>query len=79
MTRLEERWTSFRTEVLANVRSRALIEQFHLAFYAGASVILVHGVPAPVEAGNSFSDEEAEQLNLFWVELAATMTVEKRH
>lgn len=80
MTRLEERWASFRAEVVGPLKFKpTTIELLKQAFYAGASVVLVHGVPAPVEAGNSFSDEEAEQLNTFWAELVATMTIEKRH
>jgi hypothetical protein len=71
--KLEERWKSYRDEVLQGVRSRPLIESHKLAFYAGASVVLVHGVPAPAEAGVPLTAEEALQLNVFWGELIATM------
>lgn len=77
--KLEDRWKSFREEVLGDVRSRPLVEKFKLAFYAGASVVLVHGVPAPAEAGVPLTELEAEQLNVFWAEFIATMNTEKKN
>lgn len=75
--KLEDRWQSFRKEVLDSVHNRALVEKMKLAFYAGASVVLVHGVPAPAVEGEGLTAAEAEQLNVFWAELVATVTTTK--